>query len=74
MSEETTPNKMKNSELNSLSIEELRQRLLGEKEILQKQKFAHAISPIENPMKIKETRKTIARVLTLLKTKETVGN
>ena len=65
---------MKNSELNTLSIEELNQRLLSEREILQKQKFAHAISPIENPMKIKETRRTIARVLTLLNTKETVDN
>ena len=65
---------MKNSELNTLSVEELNQRLLSEKEILQKQKFAHAISPIENPMKINETRKTIARILTLLNTKETVDN
>ena len=63
---------MKNSELNTLSIEELNQRLLSEREILQKQKFAHAISPIENPMKIKETRRMIARILTLLNTKETV--
>ena len=65
---------MKSSELNTLSIEELNQRLVSEKEILQKQKFAHAISPIENPMKIKETRRTIARIMTLLNTKETVDN
>lgn len=65
---------MKNSELNSLSVEELNQRLLSEQEILQKQKFAHAISPIENPMKIKETRRTIARILTILNTKEAVDN
>lgn len=65
---------MKNSELNTLSVEELQQRLLSEQEILQKQKFAHAISPIENPMKIKETRKTIARILTILNNQETVDN
>jgi large subunit ribosomal protein L29 len=65
---------MKNSELNTLSVEELNQRLLSEREILQKQKFAHAISPIENPIKIQETRRTIARILTLLNTKETVDN
>ena len=63
---------MKNSELITLSIEELQQRLLSEREIYQKQKFAHAISPIENPIKIKETRRTIARILTLLNSKETV--
>jgi len=61
---------MKNSELITLSVEELTQRLLSEREILQKQRFAHAISPIENPMRIKETRKTIARILTVLKTKK----
>jgi large subunit ribosomal protein L29 len=65
---------MKNSELNTLSIEELNQRLLSEQENLQKQKFAHAISPIENPMKIKETRKTIARILTILNTKKLEEN
>ena len=65
---------MKNSELNTLSVEELNQRLLSERENLQKQKFAHAISPIENPMKIKETRKTIARVLTILNTKKQEEN
>ncbi len=63
---------MKNSELNSLSLEELNQRLLSEREILQKQKFAHAVSPIENPMKIRETKKTIARILTILKQKEAI--
>lgn len=62
---------MKNSELKSLSLEELRQRLDAEKESLTKLKFAHAISPIENPMKIKETRKLIARIKTILKLKET---
>ncbi len=61
---------MKNTELNTLSLEELRQRLLSERENLQKQQFAHAISPIENPMRIRATRRTIARILTLLKQKE----
>jgi large subunit ribosomal protein L29 len=61
---------MKSTELNTLTVEELEQRLVSEREHLQKLKFAHAISPVENPMKIRETRKTIARVLTLLKQKE----
>lgn len=61
---------MKNSELTSLTIEELRQKLVAEKESLTKLKFAHTISPIENPMKIRETRKLIARIATILKQKE----
>ncbi len=63
---------MKHSELRTLTEEELRQRLLSEKEILQKLQFAHVISPIENPMKIRETKKTIARILTILNEKKTV--
>lgn len=62
---------MKNSELQSLTLEELRQRLDAEKESLTKLKFAHAISPIENPMKIKESRKLVARIETILRQKET---
>ena len=62
---------MKNSELQSLTLEELRQRLGAEKESLTKLKFAHAISPIENPMKIKESRKLVARIETILRQKET---
>lgn len=58
---------MKNSELRTLTVEELKQRLMTEKEQLQKLKFAHAVSPIENPMKITETRRTIARIATVLK-------
>ena len=61
---------MKNSEIRALSVEELKEKLSTEKEALQKLKFAHAISPIENPMKIKDTRKLIARLSTELRAKE----
>ncbi|MCB0495707.1 MAG: 50S ribosomal protein L29 [Cyclobacteriaceae bacterium] len=61
---------MKNSEIKALSVEEIKQKLVSEREVMQKLKFAHAISPIENPMKIKETRKLIARLETALTAKE----
>ncbi len=61
---------MKNSELRSLTAEELQQRLLTEKEHLQKLKFAHAVSPIENPNNINKVRKTVARILTIMNEKE----
>jgi len=61
---------MKNSEIRALTIDELKQKIIGEKEALQKLKFAHAVSPIENPMKISEAKKLIARLLTVLTTKE----
>ena len=61
---------MKNSEIKSLSAEELKERIAGEEETLQKLKFAHAISPIENPMKIRHARKLVARLKTELSAKK----
>ena len=61
---------MKNSEIRALTVEELKQKLEGENEALNKLKFAHAISPIENPMKLREARKLVARLNTALRQKE----
>ena len=60
---------MKNSELRGLSSDELKSKLAVEKESYKKLKFAHAITPIENPMKIRESRKLIARIETEIKAK-----
>jgi large subunit ribosomal protein L29 len=61
---------MNNSEIKSLSIDELQERIVSEKENLQKLKFAHAISPIENPMKIRAAKRLIARMNTELTIKQ----
>ncbi|MFY0600260.1 MAG: 50S ribosomal protein L29 [Cyclobacteriaceae bacterium] len=61
---------MKNSEIVGLSLEELINKLAAEKENYGKLKFAHSITPIENPMKIKEARKLIARIETEIRAKE----
>ena len=61
---------MKNEEIRSLSQEELMEALKSEQETLTRLRFAHAISPIENPMKIKASRKVIARIKTELRAKE----
>jgi large subunit ribosomal protein L29 len=61
---------MNNSEIKSLSINELQERVISEKENLQKLKFAHAISPIENPMKISQAKRLIARMNTELTIKQ----
>ena len=61
---------MKNSEIKALSSDELQQKISGEEEALNKLKFAHAISPIENPMKIKESKKMVARLKTELRSKQ----
>ena len=39
---------------------------------LKKLEFAHAISPLENPMSIRSLRKDIARLKTVLKQKQAV--
>ncbi len=61
---------MKNPEIKALNIEDLNERIATEQENYKKLKFAHAISPIENPMKIRDTRKLIARLKTELKSKQ----
>ena len=61
---------MKNSELRGLSLDELQNKLTVEKENYGKLKFAHSITPIENPMKIKEARKLVARIETEIRAKE----
>ena len=62
--------KTKNTELKSLDVEALHQKVNAEKIALQKLKFAHAISPIENPVRLREYRKAIARILTEIKARE----
>ncbi len=57
---------MKKTELKGLSKEQLISKVAEEKDRLQKLKFAHAITPIENPKRITETRKEIARLKTAL--------
>lgn len=64
---------MKNAEIKGLSLEELRSKLIVEKENYSKLKFAHSITPIENPSRIKQSRRFVARLLTELKHKETAN-
>ena len=61
---------MNNSELRALNIDELKSRLLEERGNYQKLKFAHAITPVENPSKIRHSRRLIARIQTEIKAKE----
>jgi large subunit ribosomal protein L29 len=55
---------MKNAELIELTNKELSERLDNEKEYLLRLRLNHAISPLDNPMKIKESRRNIARIMT----------
>ena len=55
---------MKAQVLTDMPENELNDLLVTEKERLVKMKMSHAVSPMENPLQIKFTRKTIARVMT----------
>ncbi|MGB3778589.1 MAG: 50S ribosomal protein L29 [Tunicatimonas sp.] len=61
---------MKNSEIRSMSDSELRERIQTEQESLTKLRFSHAVTPIENPSRIRVMRKTVARLKTELRAKE----
>ena len=61
---------MKNSDIKALTATELKEKIASEKETLRKIQFAHKISSIENPMRINQTRKLIARLHTELRAKE----
>lgn len=53
-----------------LSVEELKETLVAESSKLQTIKFNHAVTPLENPMEIRETRRNIARINTELQKRQ----
>ncbi|HLG02241.1 MAG TPA: 50S ribosomal protein L29 [Bacteroidia bacterium] len=61
---------MKQEEIKNLTINELRDRLSEEVAQLDKLKLNHSVSPIENPLKIRTTRRTIARLRTELSVRD----
>jgi large subunit ribosomal protein L29 len=58
---------MKTAEIKELSTKELQERIDAEKDILVRLKLNHAVSTLDNPMKIKYSRRNIARMLTELR-------
>lgn len=61
---------MKAPELKELTIKELEEKIENEQNLLIKQKLNHTVSPLDNPLKIKETRRNIARLMTILREKQ----
>ena len=57
---------MKAQVLTDMPENELHDLLVTEREKLIKMKMSHAVSPMENPLQIKFTRKAIARIMTEL--------
>ncbi len=61
---------MKPEVIRELSTPELKERLEEERAQLTKNKLTHAISPIDNSNVLKSHRKTVARLLTEMRSRE----
>ena len=64
---------MKAAEIRELSADDLQAKLKEARAELFNLRFQLAINQLDNPMKIVETKKTIARILTVLREKELSG-
>ena len=65
---------MKVNELRELSTAELTEKLASCKQELFNLRFQHAINQLENPQRIGEVKKTIARVKTVIRERELEGS
>ncbi len=61
---------MKTSEIKELTNKEIAERLQTEQENLVRLRLNHSVSPLDNPLKIKESRRNIARLQTILRIRE----
>jgi large subunit ribosomal protein L29 len=61
---------MKVKEIKELTTKEIVERLQIEKESLVRLRMSHAVSPLENPTKLKESKQTVARLKTILRDRE----
>ncbi len=61
---------MKTSEVREMSIADLQDRILVERNKLENMKLNHAVSPLEDTSEFKKVRKDIARMITILAEKE----
>ena len=60
---------MKTAEIKDMSVQDLQERIAAEKARLATMKVQNAVSPVENPSEIKNPRRDIARMMTILRQK-----
>ncbi|MGR7813491.1 50S ribosomal protein L29 [Lacinutrix undariae] len=61
---------MKQSEIKQLSTAELQDKLGDTKKSYSELKMAHTISPLENPIQLRNVRRSVARIATELTKRE----
>ena len=64
----------KQEAIREMSTADLNDRLDQAREQLVKMRLNHAVTPLDNPNQIRETRKNIARYVTELRRRELEGN
>lgn len=57
-------------ELNNMSVADLEKNILDAENSLKKMVFSHAITPIQNPMSIRILRREIARMKSIVRSKQ----
>ena len=67
-------NKNEVNELRDLSTAELEEKLAESKQELFNLRFQNAINQLENPKRIGDVKKTIARILTIIHERELQGS
>ena len=60
---------MNANEIRKMDVKELEEKLVDLKDELFKLRFQHAIHQLENPHKIADVKKDIARVMTIIREK-----
>ena len=61
---------MKIAEIRQIPVNELPERIKEEKAKYQKMLLDHSISPLANPAQIKDARRTIAKMMTVMRENE----
>ena len=61
---------MDTTEIKGLTTKEIIERIENEQNFFGRQRMNHAVSPLDNPMKLKESRRLIARLKTILRQRQ----
>ena len=61
---------MKQTEIKAMSTEELKEKMTDIKKQYADLKMAHTVTPLENPLQLRKTRRTVARLATELNKRE----
>ncbi len=61
---------MDTAEIKGLTTKEIIERIENEQNFLGRQRMNHAVSPLDNPVKLKESRRIIARLKTILRQRQ----